>query len=102
MYIFKSCTSNTMRTKDPEMTANILDSIEEVLLMGPGRPSCVPAEVYQALARPTLGHLDPAFIRIMGGIKVQLRQLLQTGSTFTFPLFRYRIGWNGMRFRQSG
>lgn len=67
------------------MAENLLDGIEEVLLMGPG-PSCVPAEVYQALARPTLGHLDPAFIRIMDAIKAQLQQLLQTDNSLTLPL----------------
>jgi alanine-glyoxylate transaminase / serine-glyoxylate transaminase / serine-pyruvate transaminase len=34
--------------------------------MGPG-PSCVPPEVYQALARPTIGHLDPRFPVDHGG-----------------------------------
>lgn len=64
---------------------NLLDGIEEVLLMGPG-PSCVSEEVYQALSRKTLGHLDPYFIEIMDGIKAQLQALLQTENVLTMPI----------------
>lgn len=64
---------------------NTLDSIDEVLLMGPG-PSCVPPEVYRALARPTLGHLDPAFIAIMDEVKVMLRTVMQTSNRLTLPI----------------
>lgn len=56
---------------------NQLDSIEEIMLMGPG-PSCVSPEVYQALSKPTIGHLDPKFISIMDEIKQLLRQLMKT------------------------
>jgi alanine-glyoxylate transaminase / serine-glyoxylate transaminase / serine-pyruvate transaminase len=64
---------------------NSLDSIEEILLMGPG-PSCVPPEVYRALARPTLGHLDPAFIAIMDEVKVMLRTVMKTSNRLTLPI----------------
>lgn len=64
---------------------NLLDGIEEILLMGPG-PSCVPPEVYRALARPTLGHLDPAFIGIMDEVKVMLRTVMQTANRLTLPI----------------
>jgi alanine-glyoxylate transaminase/serine-glyoxylate transaminase/serine-pyruvate transaminase len=64
---------------------NTLDGIEEVLLMGPG-PSRVPIEVYAALGRPTLGHLDPYFIRIMDEIKRQLQTLMRTRNEVTFPV----------------
>ena len=42
------------------------------ILMGPG-PSDVSARVLSALARPTIGHLDPNFIGMMD----ELKQLLQ-------------------------
>ncbi len=64
---------------------NQLDHIREVLLMGPG-PSCVHPRVYQALSRPTLGHLDPSFISIMDELKEHLRSLMQTDNTVTLPL----------------
>ncbi|NQU65056.1 MAG: alanine--glyoxylate aminotransferase family protein [SAR324 cluster bacterium] len=64
---------------------NQLNSIKETLLMGPG-PSSVSAEVYQALARPTIGHLDPKFIEIMDGIKVFLQQAFKTGNRLTVPI----------------
>ncbi len=64
---------------------NKLDQIRETLLMGPG-PSCVFPEVYTALARPTLGHLDPHFIAIMDDIKSLQQELLQTKNALTFPV----------------
>jgi len=65
--------------------SNKLDAVHEVLLMGPG-PSCVYPEVYRALARPTLGHLDPLFITIMDDIKALLRTLMQTANHATLPM----------------
>jgi len=62
-----------------------LEKIEPILLMGPG-PSCVPPEVYQALARPTIGHLDPVFIGIMDEVKGQLRTLFNTENALTLPI----------------
>lgn len=64
---------------------NRLERIEEVLLMGPG-PSCVPDSVYAALGRKTLGHMDPAFIEIMDGVKESLRTVMQTGNPMTVPI----------------
>jgi alanine-glyoxylate transaminase/serine-glyoxylate transaminase/serine-pyruvate transaminase len=64
---------------------NRLQQINETLLMGPG-PSCVPPRVYEALAKPTIGHLDPTFIAIMDEIKTMLRQVFQTGNDVTLPM----------------
>ncbi|MCU0873288.1 MAG: alanine--glyoxylate aminotransferase family protein, partial [Pirellulaceae bacterium] len=66
-------------------TPNRLDAVSPVLLMGPG-PSCVPPEVYQALARPTIGHLDPRFLTIMEDIKTLLRQIIGTSNSLTLPI----------------
>ena len=41
-------------------------------LMGPG-PSDVPQRVLDAMARPTIGHLDPAFVGMMEELKILLR-----------------------------
>jgi len=62
-----------------------LDGIDEVLLMGPG-PSCVPDEVYRALSRKTLGHLDPYFIGIMDDVKRMLQRVMMTGNRLTIPV----------------
>lgn len=67
------------------MRSNLLDRIEEILLMGPG-PSCVPPEVYQALCKPTLGHLDPYFLTIMDDLKSLLQKVLKTGNNMTIPI----------------
>ncbi len=64
---------------------NALDHVKEITLMGPG-PSCVDHSVYQAMAKPTMGHLDPGFIRIMDQIKIQLQELLNTGNRLTIPI----------------
>jgi len=62
-----------------------LSELREVMLMGPG-PSCVPSEVYHALARPTIGHLDPRFIRIMDDIKALLREVIGAENDLTLPI----------------
>jgi alanine-glyoxylate transaminase/serine-glyoxylate transaminase/serine-pyruvate transaminase len=54
-------------------------------LMGPG-PSDVPPRVLQAMARPTIGHLDPEFVRLMEQIKELLRYAFQTTNEVTFPV----------------
>ena len=57
----------------------------ERILMGPG-PSDVPSRVLAALARPTVGHLDPSFIRMMEELKDLLRYAFQTRNEVTFPV----------------
>ncbi|MEQ6341752.1 MAG: alanine--glyoxylate aminotransferase family protein [Gammaproteobacteria bacterium] len=54
-------------------------------LMGPG-PSDVHPRVLAAMARPTIGHLDPAFIDMMEELKTLLRYAFQTENTLTFPV----------------
>lgn len=54
-------------------------------LMGPG-PSDVPPRVLAALARPTVGHLDPAFVGMMDEVKALLRYAFQTRNELTFPV----------------
>jgi len=53
--------------------------------MGPG-PSDVPQRVLDAMARPTIGHLDPAFTDIMEDTKKLLRYAFQTENKLTFPV----------------
>lgn len=62
-----------------------LDQLTETLLMGPG-PSCVPPEVYQALGRPTIGHLDPRFLAIMEDVQTLLRLVIGTRNRLTLPI----------------
>lgn len=53
--------------------------------MGPG-PSDVNPRVLLAMARPTIGHLDPEFIRMMDELKVLLQYAFQTKNEMTFPV----------------
>ena len=54
-------------------------------LMGPG-PSDVHPRVLAAMARPTIGHLDPAFVGMMDELKELLRYAFQTANDVTFPV----------------
>jgi alanine-glyoxylate transaminase / serine-glyoxylate transaminase / serine-pyruvate transaminase len=54
-------------------------------LMGPG-PSDVHPRVLEAMARPTIGHLDPAFVGMMDELKELLRYAFQTANEVTFPV----------------
>lgn len=54
-------------------------------LMGPG-PSDVDPRVLNALSRPTLGHLDPAFIQLMDEVKLLLQYAFQTKNQLTMPV----------------
>jgi len=54
-------------------------------LMGPG-PSDVSERVLQAMARPTIGHLDPAFVGMMDDMKRLLQYAFQTKNEMTMPI----------------
>ncbi|MCB1841532.1 MAG: alanine--glyoxylate aminotransferase family protein, partial [Halioglobus sp.] len=54
-------------------------------LMGPG-PSDVSPRVLGALARPTIGHLDPEFVRLMDEIKSLLQFAFRTDNPLTLPV----------------
>lgn len=55
------------------------------ILMGPG-PSDVPDRVREAMARPTLGHLDPEFITMMDAVRELLQYAFQTDNRLTLPV----------------
>ena len=55
------------------------------VLMGPG-PSDVCDRVLQAMARPTIGHLDPIFIKMMDETKQLLQYAFQTQNELTFAV----------------
>jgi alanine-glyoxylate transaminase/serine-glyoxylate transaminase/serine-pyruvate transaminase len=57
----------------------------ERLLMGPG-PSPVPPSVRLAMARPVVGHLDPAFLTLMDEVVDNLRGVFGTANRLTLPL----------------
>ena len=54
-------------------------------LMGPG-PSDVHPRILEALSRPTIGHLDPAFITMMDELKELLQYAFQTENALTMPV----------------
>ncbi len=54
-------------------------------LMGPG-PSDVNPRILEALSRPTIGHLDPEFIRLMDEIKSLLQFAFRTQNALTLPI----------------
>ncbi len=54
-------------------------------LMGPG-PSDVHPRILEALSRPTIGHLDPAFVGMMEQTKALLQYAFQTENALTMPV----------------
>ena len=54
-------------------------------LMGPG-PSDANPRILEALSRPTIGHLDPAFIQMMDETKLLLQHAFKTGNALTMPV----------------
>lgn len=54
-------------------------------LMGPG-PSDVSPRVLAAMARPTIGHLDPMFVTMMDEVKTLLKYAFQTKNEMTMPV----------------
>lgn len=63
--------------------------------MGPG-PSNVSPSVLASMSRPLVGHLDPAFVKLMEEIKGMLRAVFLTANEMTFPISG--TGSAGMEF----
>jgi alanine-glyoxylate transaminase/serine-glyoxylate transaminase/serine-pyruvate transaminase len=63
---------------------NSLQTLKRVL-MGPG-PSDVDPRVLEALSRPTIGHLDPAFLEILNQIRSLLQYTFQTKNEMTLAM----------------
>ena len=55
------------------------------LLFGPG-PSQVAPRVYEAMAKPIVGHLDPYFFEIGTGIRDMLKECYGTSNPFTLAI----------------
>ncbi|WLD14008.1 pyridoxal-phosphate-dependent aminotransferase family protein [Planctellipticum variicoloris] len=55
------------------------------VLMGPG-PSDIEPSVLGALAAPTVGHLDPYFLKIMDELQAMLRQVFRTENRLTLAV----------------
>lgn len=60
------------------------DTMKRVL-MGPG-PSDVDPRVLEALSRPTIGHLDPAFLEILEEVRSLLKYTFQTKNEMTIAM----------------
>lgn len=54
-------------------------------LLGPG-PSPVHPRVLQSLSLPVVGHLDPAFLKIMDESMAMLREIFQTENQLALPM----------------
>lgn len=55
------------------------------ILMGPG-PSDIAPRVLAALSTPTVGHLDPYFLRVMDEVQTMLRQVFSTRNEMTMSV----------------
>jgi len=54
-------------------------------LLGPG-PSDIHPRVLAAMARPTVGHLDPYYLQLMDKVQAGLRELFRTANRMTFAI----------------
>src|SRR5438309_648434 len=72
------------RSNEGGTTVNY-EPLPQRVLMGPG-PSNVNARVLQAMALPTIGHLDPAFTVLMDETMELLRGVFGTRNMLTFPV----------------
>ena len=55
------------------------------ILMGPG-PSDIHPRVLEALAKPTVGHLDPYYLELMNGMQQMLRDVFRTKNEMTMAI----------------
>ncbi|MFP6694702.1 MAG: alanine--glyoxylate aminotransferase family protein [Pirellulales bacterium] len=55
------------------------------VLLGPG-PSDVHPRVLAAMARPTVGHLDPYYLQVMDELQSMLREVFRTKNELTFAV----------------
>jgi alanine-glyoxylate transaminase/serine-glyoxylate transaminase/serine-pyruvate transaminase len=60
-------------------------NVPQRVLLGPG-PSDVPPRVLLAMAAPTLGHLDPLYLRIMDETRRMLREVFRTRNELTMAI----------------
>ncbi|MBN1867160.1 alanine--glyoxylate aminotransferase family protein [Candidatus Sumerlaeota bacterium] len=60
-------------------------SIRPRMLMGPG-PSDVNPRVLDAMARPTIGHLDPQFLQILNDVRETLQAVFKTRNPLTLAV----------------
>lgn len=74
-----------MRSKLAAMAIPFSFVPPERRLMGPG-PSHVHPAVLSAMARPTIGHMDPEFLRLMDELKEMLREVFGTHNACTLPM----------------
>src|ERR1700719_2135202 len=55
------------------------------VLLGPG-PSDVPPRVLSAMGAPTIGHLDPEYLRLMDETRQMLRDVFRTQNEMTLAV----------------
>lgn len=69
----------------PTLTSPSVTDLQPRLLLGPG-PSPVDDRILEAMASPTVGHLDPLFLDLMDDVGARLRTVFGTSNETTFPV----------------
>ncbi|GAM54517.1 serine-pyruvate aminotransferase [Vibrio ishigakensis] len=80
----EACECHTLKKNNKDTLYAKLQSPTSHFI-GPG-PSDISPQVLQALARPTIGHLDPLFINMMDELKTLLKYAFQTENEFTIAI----------------
>ena len=90
------------RTKMSTISENLIHCVKtsvhppKRLLYGPG-PSQVYPRIYQAMAQPIVGHLDPYFFQDLAEVQKGLREVFGTQNELTHSHLGHRLGRNGNR-----
>src|SRR3954467_6262600 len=82
-FTFQAWLSFTLRGSSGTVSRMI--PIPQRVLLGPG-PSDVPPRVLEAIAHPTIGHLDPVFLQLMDDIRAKLKLVFRTQNEMTLAV----------------
>lgn len=69
----------------PSVIVPPMIAIPQRVLLGPG-PSDVAPRILEALAQPTIGHLDPVFLQLMDDIRTKMRAVFRTLNEMTLAV----------------
>ena len=77
--------ATALSNREPSEMSEITLNPPVRVLLGPG-PSDIHPRVLEAMAKPTVGHLDPFYLQLMNAMQDKLRAVFQTKNEMTFAV----------------
>ena len=77
--------ATALSNREPSEMSEITLNPPVRVLLGPG-PSDIHPRVLEAIAKPTVGHLDPFYLQLMNAMQDKLRAVFQTKNEMTFAV----------------